>query len=370
MSKMISKKLRQICDVCKADKSLTKKRLHAMKSIYPVYTANIGKPFEYADFYNNDEPALIAVNDGAAGKCYVVMDDKFVIGKHASGFKPKPQYKDYLDLYYLKIMLEPKFINKNKAQGLGNLPQSDMLDTEILIPLDDNGNFDLNKQKELSNKYDLIQKEKQLLLLQKEKIKEFELERNDKYKTVNYPLFEIFEPHQGNAIYTKKNINNNKWNGNVPVISSNTDNNGVLDYIDLKYVNKKDYVTIPCLTWSVDGYAGKLFVRNTEENPIGFVANNHCGILFPLIDVKLLYLPYVVIALQSQFFSKVKNSANQKLGNNQMKDILIPFPVDDAGNIDVNAQKEIASNYQLIEKFKKSLISEINCMLNSEIEII
>ena len=42
-------------------------------------------------------------------------------------------------------------------------------------------------------------------------------------------LKEIFEPHQGNAIYTKKAIISNGWEGNVPVISSDTNNNGIMD---------------------------------------------------------------------------------------------------------------------------------------------
>ena len=58
---------------------------------------------------------------------------------------------------------------------------------------------------------------------------------------------------------------------------------------------------MPCLTWSIDGYAGKLFARNMEENPIGFVANNHCGILYPLVDTKKLYFPYLIYSPYSKY---------------------------------------------------------------------
>lgn len=205
----------------------------------------------------------------------------------------------------------------------------------------------------------------ELALLQSDNSKS--IDKLNKYTIKEYPLFKIFKPRQGNAIYTKKNINNNKWKGNIPVISSNTDNNGILDYIDLKYVKENDYIKVPCLTWSVDGYAGKLFVRNTEDNPIGFVANNHCGILYPIIDVQKLYLPYITIVLQAQFYNKVKNSANQKLGNNQMVDITIPLPLDDKGDIDLDVQIEIANKHRVAEKLKAELLKKTKELVDTEI---
>ena len=132
----------------------------------------------------------------------------------------------------------------------------------------------------------------------------------------------------------------------------------------------KDYIDVPCLTWSVDGYAGKLFARNTESNNIGFVANNHCGILFPKgdeIDVSKLYFPYLVYTLQHQFFLKAKNSGNKKLGNNQMEDIDVSLPIDDKGDIDYNAQVEIAEKYIKVENIKKMICNKIDELLNAEV---
>lgn len=223
-------------------------------------------------------------------------------------------------------------------------------------------------QKELSQKYRIIEKEMQAIKKQKEKIIEFNLENITGYKIIDVPLFSMFKPHQGNAIFTKKNINNNGWKGNIPVISSNTDNNGILDYVDIKYVKEKDYVKTPYLTWSVDGYAGKLFARNIEPDPIGFVANNHCEILNPIIDIKNIYFPYLVYNLQPQFFKNAKNDANKKLGNNQMNDIIISIPVTDSGDYDLNAQIEIANKYQSVEKMKSQLLSKIDELLSIEID--
>lgn len=58
-------------------------------------------------------------------------------------------------------------------------------------------------------------------------------------KFVEYFVTDILEPHQGNAIYTKKNVISQNWGGDIPVISS-----------DVKTVEfyatylKKNYITV------------------------------------------------------------------------------------------------------------------------------
>lgn len=139
--------------------------------------------------------------------------------------------------------------------------------------------------------------------------------------------------------------------------------------MDRKFVKDKDYIEVPCLTWSVDGYAGKLFARNTDSQNKGFVANNHCGILYPKVDVSKLFFPYLIYSLQHQFFMKAKNSGNKKLGNNQMNDIIVPIPIDEDGEIDYNAQVEIAEKYLVVENIKKIISKKIDDLINIEILI-
>lgn len=104
------------------------------------------------------------------------------------------------------------------------------------------------------------------------------------------------------------------------------------------------------------------------QSQVGFVANNHCGILNPIIDIKNIYFPYLVYNLQPQFFKNAKNDANKKLENNQMNDIIVSIPVTDSGDYDLNAQIEIANKYQLVEKLKSQLLSKIDELLNIEID--
>lgn len=169
-----------------------------------------------------------------------------------------------------------------------------------------------------------------------------------KIRYKSFKVTEILEPHQGNSIYTRKAVVSNGWSGNVPVISSDTSNDGVLCHIDKKFVKDKDYIDFPCITWTVDGQAGTLCAR---YNP--FVPNNHCGYLIPLIPN--LYLEYLVLAMQPQFYSCAKNSSNKKVGNNQIDKLFVNIPISDDG-IDYKKQKELADIYIQIDESKQKLL--------------
>lgn len=60
---------------------------------------------------------MVVINDGAAGCTYLVNDNKYTIGKHATGLIPH----DGIDIRYLQKVVEPIFTNIAKGYGLGNL---------------------------------------------------------------------------------------------------------------------------------------------------------------------------------------------------------------------------------------------------------
>ena len=61
----------EICDVANSDKTITKIKAKNNVGEYPVYAATINKPFAYINFYNNEKPCLVVINDGAAGCTYL-----------------------------------------------------------------------------------------------------------------------------------------------------------------------------------------------------------------------------------------------------------------------------------------------------------
>jgi len=239
-----------------------------------------------------------------------------------------------------------------------------MSKVKISIPIDENGNIDAEKQKEVIDRYNAIQEIKKQVKEYREKIQEISIEIKD--KTINYKkikIIELFNIRQGNAFYTKKRILGNGWKGDIPVFSSNTQDNGLLMRMDISKIKPNDLFYQHCLTWSVDGYAGKLFIRNKDnvnnekKKEYFFTINNHSGILLPKEEG--LSLEYILFALQPYFFEKSKGYGNKKLGTNQIIDIKIPIPVKPSGKFDLEAQKEIADKYKKIEEIKKTIDIEL-----------
>lgn len=50
-------------------------------------------------------------------------------------------------------------------------------------------------------------------------------------------------------------------------------------------------------------------------------------------------------------------------------DIMVPVPVDDYGNISLDAQKEIAAKYLAIEQCKNEVISKLDILIQQKIEL-
>lgn len=172
-------------------------------------------------------------------------------------------------------------------------------------------------------------------------------------KIIEKKLIEIFTPHQGNAIYTRKNVVSLGWEGDIPVISSDVDNAGILCYVAKNKLQKeKDLINYPCITWTVDGMAGTLTARNYP-----FVPNNHCGWLTPKVEG--LDLDYLVFVMQPLFYNCAKNSSNKKVGNNQIEDLIIRIPIKDDGSFDLEEQQRLAGIYSEIECQKESLINRV-----------
>lgn len=172
-------------------------------------------------------------------------------------------------------------------------------------------------------------------------------------KIVEKRVTDILEPHQGNAIYTKKNVISLGWEGDIPVISSDVNNDGILCYIDkTKLSREKDLIDYPCITWTVDGDAGTLMVRKYP-----FVPNNHCGWLTPLADN--LDLDYLVLAMQPQFWECAKNSSNKKVGNNQIEKLSLLIPVGEDGEYDLEEQQRLAGIYSEIANQKEKLLKRL-----------
>lgn len=353
MSEVVKKSfyIHEICDIANSDKTITRTKAKENIGEYPVYAATINTPFAYIDFYNNNKPSLVVVNDGAAGCTYIVTDEKYTIGKHATGLIPH----EGVDIKYLQQISEPLFRNIAKGYGLGNLPKKDILNVVVEIPVNENGTFDIETQKELAEKYLVIDEQRKNLLSKRSELKEISvmLPEDNSIRWAHLLVTELFYPKGGNADFTKTWVSKNK--GAIPLYSGTTTG-------EYARINKEEY-SGEYLTWCIDGLAGYIMYHNES-----FSITCHRGVLLPTDKCKDIDLKYVKYVLEP-IFRKRKKGREGDLGKNEytslkpiaikkMKDT-IPIPIREDGSFDLSKQKELASKYEQIEHIKKNISEKI-----------
>lgn len=356
---------------------ITKKYINDNKGKYPVYSGQTLNDGLYGKIkeYKYDCEMLTWVTYGDSGKTFA-RSGKFSIGRNACGLKLKSNFQGKINLNYIKFILEPLFIRDAKGEekkGIRRLPQSLVKNIDFNIPINEKGEFDLDKQKEfvlLAKEINNLQK---IILKIENDINSPELNFLEEFKHKEKKLSDLFDIKQGNAYYTKKHIMGSGWHGEIPVYSSNTKEDGLLMKMDLNKIKPEDLYYQYCLTWSVDGYAGTLFIRNKKniknekKEEFYFTINNHCGLLLPRFEN--LYLSFIKWIVQPTFYKISKGYGNNKVGTNQIKDIFVKVPVDKDGNFDISRQKEIAQKYEKVEELKKELTKKLDMLANYKISL-
>jgi len=236
-----------------------------------------------------------------------------------------------------------------------------------------NKKFNLKAQKEIVKKNKPIEVFRQKIKEIKNEVINQNVSLENQYNFNEELLSDILTPTQGNSFYTKKRILEKNWNGDIPIYSSNTKDQGLLIGIKKSKIKSGDLYYKKCMTWSVDGNVGKIFLRN-ENNDLNkklkeflFTANNHCGILTP--KVKNLYLPFLKYQLEPIFVALGKGYGREKLGTNQIEDIHVKIPIDSKGNYDVDKQVEIAKKYESVDKGKEIFVEELTSILDKHVLI-
>ncbi len=233
----------------------------------------------------------------------------------------------------------------------------------VEIPIDENGEFDLEKQKEIAEKYAKIEQIKNKLKADYQKIEGMQIDINSKYETKLISVTGedgVFEAEKGNAKYTKKYMHDHK--GAFPVYSSQTSNLGEIGSIDTYDYDEK------CFTWTTDGtYVGTVFYRNGK-----FSITTHCGILRvkPKYKDKVNFEYLNFILNQTLPNYKLGEGSNKRLGTERMKEVQIEIPIDENGEFDLEKQKEIAEKFKKIEEIKTKLKDNYEKMINSKVRII
>jgi len=341
-------------------------------AIVPAYSANVLVPFGYVEKSNIerfDNPFILWGIDGNFDLTFKLEGEIFASTDHCGTIELLDKE---IDPGYLLLVLNLKKSEYGFDRGLrSNLVNVKRV--EIDIPLDANGRFDIDYQQKIVKKNSDIFNLQTRINKLKEKIIGVKINFSEEFDYDEKTLSDLFIIKQGNAFYTKKRVLGNNWKGDIPVFSSNTKEEGILMTMDLSKIRPEDLYYQYCLTWSVDGYAGTIFIRN-EKNETNekkrefyFTINNHSGILIPKTDK--LFLPFIKEVIQPIFYKKAKGYGNNKVGTNQIKDILVKVPVDSNGEYDIEKQKEITKKYVKVEEFKKGLAEKLDSLTKVKIAL-
>lgn len=358
-------------DFPETNSKITKKFCNQHKGKIPVYASSkdenstlgfIQDNLKNVKYYEN---CLSWNRNGSVGYVFI-RNHKFATNEDHRASMIKKEYKNKLDKLYLKFEIEKQlflngfsFLNKCGVEKISGV--------EILIPIDKNGEFDIEKQKELAKKYLKIQKMKQELNGFFEDFEKIKVDFSEKYNTKLVYVTDdknreegIFEAEKGNAKYTKRYIHNHK--GEYSVYSSQTTQGGEIGKIDTYDYDEE------CFTWTTDGiHAGTVFYRNGK-----FSITTHCGILRvkPQYKGKIDYEYLEFVLSKTLPLNTLGEWANKRIGTERMKEIQIEIPIDNKGKFDLEKQREIAEKHKKVEEIKANLKDNYEKMINSRVQII
>lgn len=353
-------------DKCKTNSSsFTKTFINANKGDIPVYGASkdinevgYGYVKDNLDGIKYFENCLTWNIDGSIAVFY--RKNRFSLSEKVIPLILKDSLKDKVDLDYLRIMIQQSAEIKN-FHFANKAGKSKLKNINIQVPVNQDGNIDLDIQKSFVEKYIQIEETANLLAQRKVLLKNVIINDNllADCNTKEVNLTEIFIPQRGNSKYTKTFCKDNI--GEYPVFSANNSE-------PLGYRNLYDYDGI-YLTVSVNGIAGKITKKEGK-----FSINADRILLMPknqFIDLDFIKYSIEPILRKNAKGRIGHDGQNEftKLPSGIIDNIKIKIPILPDGNYDLNKQKEIANKYRKIEEIKKNISTQIDILCSTEIQL-
>lgn len=354
MSKIIEKTIEEIFEPQNGNSKYTKTFCVNNEGEYIVYTGTTIGVFGKVNFADYREPNLTFTTDGEnSGTLEYITDDGYCIGGHRTILKP---IIENVDLEYFKYILQPLFFKNVKRGNVPSLHFSQVKKLKVSVPVLDDGNLDVEKQREMAIKYREVEEKKKILIdkisiLNKTKIA---IDNDTSVEYVNVPITKLFTPKGGDMKLSKPYCNENP--GTYPVYSGSTSQEIFSNINDYKYDGEY-------LTWVIDGLAGYIMKLSDK-----FSITCHRGILLPTDECKNIHLGYVKYVLEPVFRSRIRGRIGID-GKNEYtalkpKHIVkyndsIPIPIKSDGTYDYETQEKLAYKYATIESIKKELYDRV-----------
>lgn len=359
MSKAI--KLEKIIDFAKSrtnNSKFTKSFIKQHEGSVPVYGASLDENEVGYGFVKDNlngvkyfDDCLTWNIDGSIGVFF--RRGHFSLSEKVIPLLIYAEYKDKIDLEYLMYAIRYSDINKfNFSNKAG---KNKLKEIKVFMPIKENGDFDLIKQKEIARKYREVEEKKKILLKKAEILKTVKIDIPDFNNTNSkkIPLNYIIEHQNGKSLYTKEYCKNNI--GKYPVFSAN-------NKVPFAFLKSFDY-NGEYLTYSKNGCAGFITILNGQ-----FSINGDRCLIKLTEEYKEFDLQFLKYYLEPIFRKNKKGRVGiqetneyTKLNSNMIKklNIQVPIPIKADGSFDIDKQKEIANKFATVENIKKELYRQI-----------
>lgn len=318
---------------------------------YPVFSSNTkqGGVLGFIDTYDYDNECIHITTNGAnAGTVFYRKKQKFSLNSDARAYllKNKNQTIDYS---YATFQLQ-QTLNANNFNWQNKPTIERTKHLKMMFPVLPNGDFDLEYQQEIVEKYNVVSEIKAKADEYRKKLKNLTILVDNEvasFKVVN--VSDIFETKKGSSKYTKTYGQSNR--GAYPVYSAS--NNAPLTFIgtfdyDGKY-----------LTWATNGFAGYIKVIDGR-----FSINGDRGLLIP--KTENINIEYIRIILEPILRDLAKGRKGDngddeftKVYPSMVESVMLSIPVDSDDAFDLKVQNEIAEAYRKVDEVKELLLLEL-----------
>ncbi len=376
-------KLSFLYEFIKGSNNYNKKTINETQGNIPVYSGQtqdkgiIGYTLK-EDFEGN---FLRVITVGDAGNVFIISG-KFCLAQNNGILVPlKNTNHEQIDLNYIRFQLIENLPKCAKGEGKQkSLLKQDIENFVVSIPVKENGEFDLQKQNEISKKFMLFEDVRKNLKASRQKLKNlwFELELSN-YSFIQMQIKDIFDlniPSNGSK-FTKGFIVKNP--GTIPVYGASKFEDEVgYGFVSDNAVINSDGKNIPvkyfedCLTYNIDGTAGYIFYRRgkfslSEKVKPLIIQNQYKE------EICYEYLKYL---LQPVFRKNTKgrkgpNGENEfsKLSITDIENIYIDIPINKDGKLSIEIQKEIAEKFDKLNKTRINMENTLDKVLSLGIKI-
>ena len=342
-------------------KRLLRKDFVAHKGTIPAYSANVFEPFVYTNSSNISDfskPYVLWGIDGDLDYNVMPIGTLFATTDHCGAIRI---INPSISPYYLAYILEESKHLYGFDRGL-RASLTNMKKVKVMIPIDANGDYDINAQESIAEALLALREVRNQVINRRNLLLNPKIVLQDNnYSYKYYPLKELFSTIKGFSKYTKKY--GNEHNGKYPVYSASS-------HTPLTMIDTFDYDG-KYMTWSTNGFAGTILILDGK-----FSINGDRGILVPIDGRTDLDFEYMKFTLEPIFRDMAKGRKGDngedeftKLYPSMLDDVMVPVPVDKDGNIDLNAQKEIAAKYLAVEQCKKDIAEKLQALIDQKVNI-